>query len=235
MDRALYLTCPEVRMSTFVLVPGGWHGGWYFQGLAEALRARGHRAYAVTLTGVGERQHLLRADVNLDTHIGDVVQLLQMEKLSEVILLGHSYAGMVLSGVIDQVPDRVGAAVYCDAYVPEDGQSCFELANDKYRALFLEAATSDGFSVAPPPRLDARATAHPLAAFLQRLRLRNPPPQIRRGYIYLSGCRTRPSRPSTSVFEQRRSGRPSTYPSDITSSQMLSMNCWKFRFSLLET
>jgi pimeloyl-ACP methyl ester carboxylesterase len=189
-------------MSTFVLVPGGWHGGWYFQGLAEALRARGHRAYSMTLTGVGERQHLLRADVNLDTHIGDVVQLLQMEELSEVVLLGHSYAGIVLSGVIDLVPDRVGAAIYCDAYVPEDGQSCYQLTSDRYRDLFLEGAATDGFSVPPPPGPDPRRTAHPLAAFLQRLRLRNPPSQqIRRGYVYLSGW---PDSPFASVYERLR-------------------------------
>ena len=97
---------------------------------------------------------MLRADVNLDTHIGDVVQLLQMEELSEVVLLGHSYAGIVLSGVIDLVPDRVGAAIYCDAYVPEDGQSCYQLTSDRYRDLFLEGAATDGFSVPPPPGPD---------------------------------------------------------------------------------
>ena len=91
-------------MSTFVLIPGGWHGGWYFQPLAAALRARGHHAFAVTLTGLGERHHLLDSIVNLDVHIDDVVQLLEMERLSEVVLLGHSYGGMVLSGVIDRLP-----------------------------------------------------------------------------------------------------------------------------------
>jgi pimeloyl-ACP methyl ester carboxylesterase len=188
-------------MSTFVLVPGGWHGGWYFQSFAEALRARGHRAYPVTLTGIGERQHLLRADVNLDTHVEDVVQVLQMENLTEVILLGHSYAGMVISGVIDRAPERLGAAVYCDAYVPNDGQSCFDLTSDPFRKLFLETAAKDGINVPPPPHLDARATAHPLASFLQRLRLKNAPPRIRRGYVYLSGW---PDTPFTCVHERVR-------------------------------
>lgn len=188
-------------MANFVLVPGGWHGGWYFQGFAEALRARGHRTYPVTLTGVGERRHLLRADVNLDTHIEDVVGLLRTENLSDVVLLGHSYAGMVLSGVVDRVPERIGAAIYCDAYVPEDGQSCFDLVNDGFRRLFLDGAARDGFSVEPPSRLDKRATPHPLAAFLQRLRLRNPPPSIRRGYVYLSGWADTPFTP---VYERLR-------------------------------
>lgn len=186
-------------MATFVLVPGGWHGGWYFAPLVEALRARGHQAYAATLTGVGERRHLLRADTNLDTHIEDVVQLLEMETLSEVVLVGHSYGGMVLSGVIDRVRDRIAAAVYCDACVPGDGQSCFDVMNDGLRQLFLDGTAGDGFSVPPRPGLDPRATPHPMAAFLQRLRLRNPPPQIRRAYIYLSGW---PETPFTHLYER---------------------------------
>jgi pimeloyl-ACP methyl ester carboxylesterase len=188
-------------MATFVLVPGGWRGGWYFQSLAEALRARGHSAYAVSLTGLGERRHLLRADVNLDTHVDDVVQLLQMEKLSNVILLGHSYAGMVISGVIDRAPERISTAIYCDAYVPGNGQSCFDLTNDVFRKLFLDGAAEDGFSVPPRPGADPRTTPHPLAAFLQRLHLTNTPPQIRRVYIYLSGW---PDTPFTSVYQRLR-------------------------------
>ena len=189
-------------MATYVLVPGGWHGGWYFQSFAEALRAHGHRAYTITLTGLGERRHLLRPDVNLDTHIEDVVQLLEMENLSEVILLGHSYAGMVVSGVLDLAPDRIASAIYADAYVPDDGQSCFGLANDSFRKLFLDNAAKDGFSVLPPPRLvDPRVTPHPLAAFLQSLRLKKPPPRIKRGFIYLSGW---PETPFTSTYERLR-------------------------------
>ena len=186
-------------MSTFVLVPGGWHGGWYFQSFAEALRARGHRAYPITLTGLGERRHLLHPRVNLDTHIDDVVQVLEAERLSDVVLLGHSYGGMVVSGVIDRAPDRIAAAIYSDAYVPEDGQSCFELTNDLFRGMFLESAANDGFSVPPPPGPDPRRTPHPLAAFLQRLRLTNAPPPIRRGYVYLSGW---PDTPFTPVYER---------------------------------
>jgi len=188
-------------MSTFVLIPGGWHAGWYFQAFAEALRARGHRAYPITLTGLGERRHLLNAAVNLETHIEDVVQILATERLTDVVLLGHSYGGMVLTGVIDRAPDRIAAAVYSDAYVPAHGESCFDLANDLFRGMFLEGAAQDGFSVPPPPGLDPRATAHPLAAFLQRLRLANTPPPIRRGYVYLSGW---PDTPFTAVYERLR-------------------------------
>lgn len=188
-------------MATYVLIPGGWRGGWYFESFAEALRARGHRAYAVTLTGLGERRHLPRADVNLDTHVQDVVQLLEMDDLSEVILLGHSYAGMVVSGVLDLAPQRIAAAIYCDAYVPDDGQSCFGLANDLFRKLFLENAARDGFSVLPRPSPDPRVTSHPLAAFLQCLHLKNPPPPVKRGFIYLSGW---PETPFTATYERLR-------------------------------
>jgi pimeloyl-ACP methyl ester carboxylesterase len=190
-------------MTTFVLIPGGWHGGWYFQGFAEALRARGHRAHAVTLTGLGERRHLLRADVNLDTHVEDVVRVLEMENLSDAILLGHSYGGMVVSGVLDRVPDRIAAAIYADAYVPEDGQSCFAASNDIHRKLFLDNAAGDGFSVAPPARLaDPRVTPHPLATFLQGLRLQAPPPaRIRRAFVYLSGW---PETPFTATYNRLR-------------------------------
>lgn len=190
-------------MATFVLIPGGWHGGWYFQGFAEALRARGHHAYPVTLTGLAERRAALHADVNLDTHVADVVRLLETENLSEVILLGHSYAGMVVSGVLDRVPNRIAAAIYADAFLPEDGQSCFGLANDLHRKLFLDHAAQDGFSVLPPPRLtDPRVTPHPLATLLQGLRLKAPPPaRVKRAYIYLSGW---PETPFTSTYERLR-------------------------------
>ena len=174
-------------MATIVLIPGGWHGGWYFQSFAEVLRAQSHRVYPITLTGLGERRHLLAPTINLDTHIDDVVELLQTEQLSDVFLIGHSYGGMVLSGVIDRIPSRIAGALYADAYVPADGQSCFELAGDLFRAMFLEGAANDGFSVPPPSHLDSRATAHPLATLLQRLRIANAPPPIRKGYIYLSG------------------------------------------------
>lgn len=186
-------------MSTFALIPGGWHGGWYFQSFAEALRARGHCAYPITLTGLGERRHLLHPHVNLDTHIDDVVQMLEAERLSDVVLLGHSYGGMVVSGVIDRAPDRIAAAIYSDAYVPDDGQSCFELTSDLFRRMFLDGAAKDGFSVPPPPGPDPRRTPHPLAAFLQQLRLTSAPPPIRRGYVYLSGW---PDTPFTPVYER---------------------------------
>lgn len=188
-------------MATFVLIPGGWHGGWYFHDFATALRARGHLAFAMTLAGIGERRHQLTA-VNLDTHIDDIVQLLEAGDLSDVILLGHSYAGMVVTGVLDRVPQRISAAIYADAFVPGNEQSCFDLANEAHRAIFLGNAADDGISVRPPARLlDPRVTPHPLATLLQRLTLRNPPPDVKRGYLYLSAW---PDTPFTATYERLR-------------------------------
>jgi len=107
-------------MATFVLVHGAWHGSWCWKRVRRALQARGHEVFTPTLTGVGERSHLLSRHVNLDTHIGDVVNLIRWEELSDVVLCGHSYGGCVVSGVADRVPNPIGALVYLDAFLLED-------------------------------------------------------------------------------------------------------------------
>ena len=102
-------------MATFVLVHGGGHGGWCFQPLARVLRGDGHDVYAPTLTGLGDRAHLFRADVDLDCHVADIAALLKFEDLRRAVLVGHSYGGIVITGAADRVPDRVGHLVYLDA------------------------------------------------------------------------------------------------------------------------
>ncbi|MEU7143487.1 alpha/beta hydrolase [Nocardia sp. NPDC046473] len=191
-------------MSTFVLIPGGWHGGWYFQQIAESLRRDGHSAIPVTLTGLGDRGHLRTAATNLDTHIQDVVSVLEAEDVDDAVLVGHSYAGMVITGAAARVPGRIRRLVYSDAYVPADGDSCFDLTTAAFRELFLQGARADGHSVAPPPGLNPRTTAHPLASFLQKIQLDGPPQVERKDYIYLSGW---PDTPFTEVY-QRLSGDP---------------------------
>ena len=115
-------------MAVFVLVHGGGHGGWCYRFVAERLRAEGHEVHAPSLTGLGEREHLVSADVDLDTHITDIVKLLQFEDLSGVILVGHSYGGMVITGIADRVPDRIGHLVFLDAATPVNGESLAERA-----------------------------------------------------------------------------------------------------------
>ncbi len=130
-------------MATFVLVHGAWHGGWCWIKVAEPLRTQGHRVFAPTLTGLGERAHLVSPDINLDTHIQDIVGVLESEELMDVILVGHSYAGMVITGVAERVTDRLSALVYVDAFVPENGQSMLSINPERVRGFLDRAAAGD--------------------------------------------------------------------------------------------
>ncbi len=114
-------------MGTFLLVHGGWHGGWCWKKVTPLLRARGHEVFTPTLTGLGERSHLAHPMIGLETHIQDVVNVLEYEDLSGVILVGHSSGGTVITGVADRVPERLAHMVYLDAFVPEDGQAQHDL------------------------------------------------------------------------------------------------------------
>jgi len=110
---------------TFVIVHGAWAGGWEHKKLAEALQADGNVVYRTTLTGQGERSHLASPNIDLDVHIQDVVNLIEWEDLHDVILVGHSYGGMVITGVADRIPERLKHVVYVDAFLPEDGESAY--------------------------------------------------------------------------------------------------------------
>jgi pimeloyl-ACP methyl ester carboxylesterase len=111
------------QQATFVLVHGAWHGGWCWKKLAPLLRAAGHQVYTPTLSGMGDRSSQLAPEIDLDTHINDVTAVLQYEDLREVILVGHSYGGMVITGVAEKAPDRLSRMVYVDAFLPENGKA----------------------------------------------------------------------------------------------------------------
>ncbi|MFK0255139.1 alpha/beta fold hydrolase [Streptomyces sp. NPDC090445] len=193
-------------MTTYVLVPGAWHGAWTFEPLARELRRAGHEAYPLTLTGLGSRKHLLTASVNLDTHIDDVVNLLADEDVTDAVLVGHSYGGMVVTGAADRVPDRVKGLVYVDAMVPEDGQSTWSLVSDNERAWYLDGTGENGYTSAPLPFFDPRATPHPLASLLQAIRLEGDLGRFAaKSYVYATQWPT-PS-PFTGLYE-RLSGLP---------------------------
>jgi pimeloyl-ACP methyl ester carboxylesterase len=172
-------------MTTFVLVPGMCHGAWCFDDLAAALRSRGHRVLAVTLTGVAERAHLMRGGVNLDTHLTDVLSTIDaLGSEDELVLVGHSYGGMVITGVADRIPERVDALVFLDAVVPRDGESCWDVVDEEERRWYVGVDDS-GFGVPPLPFFDERATAHPLASVMQRLRVSGTLDRFRRlEYVY---------------------------------------------------
>jgi pimeloyl-ACP methyl ester carboxylesterase len=176
-------------MADIVLVAGGWRGGWAFKPIAREFRAHGHEVFTPTLTGLGERSHLTCARPNLDMHIDDVANVLLFERLSGVILCAHSYAGMVISGVADRMPERIAALVYVDAFVPEDGQSWWDLAGDRYRQLAVDRSGVDGFGVTPPEHMDdPRCVPHPLAAFRQAIRLTGRWREVReKVFIYATG------------------------------------------------
>ena len=174
-------------MATFVIIPGGWRGGWTFADFVARLRRAGHEAHAVTLSGLDDLPEGAAKAINLDTHIDDVLELLSVEDLSEVILCAHSYGGMVATGVADRAPERVATLVYLDAFVAEDGQSWWDLAGEHYRTIAIQRSRHDGLSVLPPAGRDPRCRPHPLGSFLQALRLTRPAPRVPRVFVYATG------------------------------------------------
>jgi pimeloyl-ACP methyl ester carboxylesterase len=187
-------------MATFVLIPGGWRGGWWYGPLAERLKQAGHAAYALTLSGL-EETPAPRPGINLETHIADVVELLSVEDLSEVILCAHSYGGMVATGVADRAPERLAALIYLDAFAPEHGQAWWDLAGDDYRRLVIAQAAHDGLTVMPRDGVDPRCRPHPLGTFVQSLRLTRPAPELHRVFVYASGWS---ATPFTAQYERLR-------------------------------
>jgi len=177
-------------LATYVLVHGGGHGGWCYQRVARRLRNAGHEVYTPTLTGLGERSHLLSTDVDLNMHITDVTAVLHYEDLRDVILVGHSYGGMVITGIADRASDRVGRLVYLDAANPVNGQSLRDVAGPIIEAARPAGAVVDGIELVLLPAPEAglfygvtdpndvawmadRLTGHPWKCFEQPLDLTN--------------------------------------------------------------
>jgi len=203
-------------MATFVLVHGAWHGGWCYRDTAAALRAAGHTVFTPTHTGLGERAHQAGQHITLETHVRDVCGCIEAEELTDVILCGHSYGGMVITSVADRMPDRIKALVYLDAYVPEHGESMI----DQYRkaltpeqaaettARVRNAARTNGdgmmlprpaeaFNVAPAHRawVDRRCVPQALATFEMPVLLTGAGAQVtQRLYILADGWDPSPFR-----------------------------------------
>jgi pimeloyl-ACP methyl ester carboxylesterase len=139
-------------MATFVLVHGAWHGGWCWARVAPRLRAAGHAVFTPTMTGFGERSHLLSPDVGLELNVADIANVLAWEELSDVILVGASYAGMVTTSVADRMPERIAALVYMNAFIAEDGVAQNDLLPDWRRAMIEQelAADPDAWRMPPP-------------------------------------------------------------------------------------
>jgi pimeloyl-ACP methyl ester carboxylesterase len=189
-------------MSVYVLVHGAWGGSWCWKSIRAALQARGHHVFTPTLSGVGERSHLLSRQVNLDTHIADVVNLIRWEDISNVVLCGHSYGGCVVTGAADQIADRISALVYVDAFVPESGQSLHDTLPAEQRDSQVKGAleNGDGWRVPPIPAevfnvnardrawVNQQRTPQSLATFQQPLHLTGGIERIRSAtYILATG------------------------------------------------
>lgn len=192
---------------TFVLVHGAWHGGWCWRFVRPLLE--GHAVFTPSLTGLGERKHLARPDIDLGTHIEDVVSLLEMEDLREVTLVGHSYGGMVVTGAADRAPARIARLVYLDAFVPENGKCLLDYAVPERAARMREEGERTG-SVAPPPLslwgltrpehidfVKPREARHPFRTMSQKIEIRNEAQlgRLPKTFIYCSS-------PATGSFDQ---------------------------------
>jgi pimeloyl-ACP methyl ester carboxylesterase len=189
---------------TYILVHGAWHGSWCWKRVRAELQSAGHNVFTPALTGLGERSHLNSGAVDLSTHIADIVNLIQWEELSDVVLCGHSYAGCVVTGVADQIPDRIRALVFLDAFVLEDGESLMDIVpSEVAQGICAQAkATDEGWEVNPIPAhllgvrdphdvawVDAQCTPQAIATFEERIKLTGSLEHIQDiAYIFPTEC-----------------------------------------------
>ncbi|TDC10656.1 alpha/beta fold hydrolase [Nonomuraea longispora] len=185
-------------MSTFVLVHGAWHGGWAWQRVAPLLRAAGHDVHTPTLTGLSDRAHVLHPQVGLATHVQDVVALIEAYDARDVVLVGHSYAGQVVSGVADRVGERLARRVHLDAFVGEDGEAAIDLLPATVAGHYRESVAGPGFGWLIPVRslsvlgvteqadldwLTPRLTPHPWLTYTEPLRLSGKGEQVPAAFV----------------------------------------------------
>lgn len=184
-------------MATFLVAHGAWSAGWSWTKMRPLLRERGHDLITPTYTGLGDRSHLASRDLDLEAHVADVLAVIRYEDLRNFVLIGHSYGGMVATGVADRVPDRLSHLVYLDAFVPRAGQSLLDLVDPETRARMLDAARSlgDGWRIPPnpmPPDTSEadlawaipRRVMQPLKTFEQPIRLTAAAERLPRTYLY---------------------------------------------------
>ncbi|WEG10910.1 alpha/beta fold hydrolase [Pullulanibacillus sp. KACC 23026] len=192
-------------MATFVISHGAWDGGWYWKNVAARLHTKGHDVYTPTLTGLGERQHLGTPATDLETHIQDIVNVINFEDLKEVILVGHSYSGAVVTGVGGRIPERISEIIYLDAFVVKSGESIVDqFGNSELIEQWVELANQFGDGWTIPAMLEAgsdpRHTAQPLQTFFQKLNLENFDAWMTMKKSYIK-CTKREEKPIYSALE----------------------------------
>ncbi len=208
-------------MGTFVLVHGGWHGGWAWNQVTPFLKSANHDVFAPTLPGLAERADELTREINLESHVNAVIQCIEANNLHDIVLCGHSYGGMVVTSVADRLTTRIAALVLVDAALPRDGTSMFDLLEEDRRQLLIDSAKSlgDGWKVPPPPAvawdvdieqdrsyIDARTTMHPLAAMEQAARLSGAWKAIRKKVYVVAERYHRPTFKRTAENDLQDSG-----------------------------
>ncbi len=208
---------PTAPDKTFLVCHGAWGGGWSWKKMHPLMQAAGHRLLTPTYTGLGERAHLANPSIDLDTHIQDILNVITYEDLRDVVLLGHSYGGMVATGVADRARDRIAQLIYLDAFVPGDGQCLLDFLPESERQRMRDGAKSgDGWRVPPNPTppdtssedvawLAPRRVHMPIKCFETRLRLEQGEPKLPRSYIYAT--RAAPS-DVFGAFAKRAKGEP---------------------------
>jgi hypothetical protein len=182
-DRIVGAASAQTTPKTFVLIHGAWVGGWYWRRVSDILEAKGNKVFSPTLTGLGERSHLLSKDINLNTHVTDIVNVVKWESLQDICFVVHSYAGIPGSGAVEQISERISSIVWVDAFKPDNGQGCVDLVPDARRKsilsafekgeLGLEAPKAEVFLVNENDRtlVDSKATPQPTSTFMQPIRL----------------------------------------------------------------
>jgi pimeloyl-ACP methyl ester carboxylesterase len=190
----------QTSAKTFVLVHGGWHGGWCWRRVADLLEKKGHKVFAPTMTGLGERSHLLDAKINLATHVTDIVNVVKWEGLSDIVLVGHSYGGLIISGVAEQMREAIGSIVFLDAFVPESGDSVADKASQPVREAIAALVQKGDSAMKPVPAavfrvnekdrawVDGKCTPHPIATLTEKINVTGAHERIaKKAYIRAKG------------------------------------------------
>lgn len=218
---------------TFVLVHGAWHGGWCYTRVARILRGKGYDVFTPTLTGLGERSHLASPAVNASTHVQDVLNVIEFEGLEDVVLVGHSYGGSIITAVADAVPEKVRSLVYLDGFIGEDGQSMFDMDSPAATAAYVDMAQANGGHTVPPlpaavfgvnPEdqawVNSRTTPGSLACWAERLTLTGRHELVaNRSYVLATGW----NGPFTPFYERARADGWQTYEFDCGHDVMIDM------------
>ncbi|HJV18518.1 MAG TPA: alpha/beta fold hydrolase [Sediminibacterium sp.] len=175
----------QVGKPVYVLVHGAWHGGWCWQDVSQHLSGRGYSVYTPTLSGLGEHKNNINRNINLQTHITDIINLIEMEDLRNVILVGHSYAGAIIAGVADSIPNRLNKLVYLDAMIVKNGESALSVQTNETQTYMnsiivkkqnIPPIRAENFGIVDSAKalwVNKRLTPQPFNSFTERLKLKN--------------------------------------------------------------